>query len=307
MYYINKIEFKTDSKEEFLPGFSTGFPYMASRAMLEQYPDGQVPWHWHNALELFYMEKGSIDYYTPGGIHHFPEGSCGLVNSNVLHMTKIKPGTTGNVQLIHLFDPVLISGGTGSLIDQKYVMPLITASQIEILSLFPDISEHEKVIALIRDSLTLNEKEHGYEIHLRERLSAIWLLLLDLAGDRIHAKSASTKSSDQIKKMMIYVQEHYPEKISISQLAEVAFLSERACYRMFQSCLRMTPTDYITSYRLQMACRLLTDGTLSLTEISHSCGLGSSSYFGKIFRENMGCTPLEYRKKWQNNNIKIPD
>ena len=67
MYYINKIEFKTDSKEEFLPGFSTGFPYMASRAMLEQYPDGQVPWHWHNALELFYMEKGSIDYYTPGG------------------------------------------------------------------------------------------------------------------------------------------------------------------------------------------------------------------------------------------------
>ena len=36
--------------------------------------------------------------------------------------------------------------------------------------------------------------------------------------------------------------------------------------------------------------------------ISHECGLGSSSYFGKVFREYAHCSPIEYRKKWQNSD-----
>ena len=307
MYVINKIQFKTDSKEEFLPGFSADFPYMASQAALDEYPEGLVPWHWHNALELFYVESGFVEYYTPGGIRRFEAGSGGLVNSNVLHMTKTTVKTKGNVQLIHLFDPVLISGGTGNLIDKKYVMPLITASHIELIGLFPDVPQQKAIIGRIRESFARNEKEDGYEIRLRQELSEIWLMILDLVKERIREKGVSTKSSDQIKKMMIYVQEHYEEKITVSQLAEAAFLSERACYRLFQSCLRMTPIDYMKSYRLQRACQMLAKEEKSLAQISRDCGLGTSSYFGKIFKETMGCTPLEYRKKWQNRDINMPD
>ena len=49
---------------------------------------------------------------------------------------------------------------------------------------------------------------------------------------------------------------------------------------------------------------MLADGHESVTEIGHTCGLGNASYFGKIFREHTGYTPLEYRRKWQNNNKK---
>ena len=103
--------------------------------------------------------------------------------------------------------------------------------------------------------------------------------------------------------MMTYIQNHYAEKISIAQLANEVFLSERACYRVFQEYLHMTPTDYITGYRLQMACQMLIHESTSLAEISQNCGLGSSSYFGKVFKERIGCTPLEYRQKWQNSDI----
>lgn len=40
-----------------------------------------------------------------------------------------------------------------------------------------------------------------------------------------------------------------------------------------------------------------------VTVISHACGLGSSSYLRKIFREYAHCTPSEYRRKWQNCGI----
>ena len=51
-----------------------------------------------------------------------------------------------------------------------------------------------------------------------------------------------------------------------------------------------------------MACRMLAEGQESVTGIGHACGLGSTSYFSKIFHARTGCTPLEYRRKWQDNN-----
>ena len=92
------------------------------------------------------------------------------------------------------------------------------------------------------------------------------------------------------------------EKISIPELAAAAYLSERECYRVFHDCLHMTPVEYITAYRLQVACQMLAKGQESVTVISHECGLGSSSYFGKVFREYAHCSPIEYRKKWQNSD-----
>lgn len=88
MKNIQSIEFYTGSKEELLPGFEKDFPYIASRAELDKYIGGYVPWHWHRTVELFYMESGSIEYDTPRGKILFPAGSGGMINPNVLHMTK---------------------------------------------------------------------------------------------------------------------------------------------------------------------------------------------------------------------------
>ncbi|HJC20945.1 MAG TPA: helix-turn-helix domain-containing protein [Candidatus Butyricicoccus avicola] len=44
-------------------------------------------------------------------------------------------------------------------------------------------------------------------------------------------------------------------------------------------------------FRLQAACRLLEEGYMPVTEIGQLCGLGSGSYFGKVFREAFRCTP----------------
>lgn len=87
---INNIEFHNESKEELLPDFVPDFPYIASYCEMNKYIRLFVPWHWHTAVELFYMESGAIEYYTPKGKMVFPKGSGGMVNSNVLHMTKLQ-------------------------------------------------------------------------------------------------------------------------------------------------------------------------------------------------------------------------
>ncbi len=118
-----------------------------------------------------------------------------------------------------------------------------------------------------------------------------------------HKGKECNKKDDKIKQMMAYVHEHYSGKIAVQELAAAAFLSERECFRTFRDCLHMTPVEYIRSYRLQIACRMLADVRIPITDVGYSCGLGSSSYFGKIFREYFYCTPSEYRKKWRNRDI----
>ena len=300
---IHNIEFYNGTKEELLPGFEKDFPYIASRAELDKYIECYVPWHWHRTVELFYVESGSIEYDTPKGKMLFPAGSGGMVNSNVLHMTKAISQREKNVQLLHIFDVSLLAGEQGSRIEQKYIAPVITAVQIEIIPLFPGNREDERILKLLIDSFRLSSEEFGYEIKLREALAQIWLMLFELSSSMREKKDGYSKSNDKIKLMMIYIHEHYREKISIADLAAAAYLSERECYRVFHDCLHMTPVEYITSYRLQVACQMLAKSQETVTFISHECGLGSSSYFGKVFREYAHCSPIEYRKKWQNSDI----
>lgn len=300
---ISNIELYNGSKEERLPNFSPDFPYIASRVEMDKYMRPFVPWHWHKTVELFYMKSGQLEYYTPRGKMIFPTGSGGLVNSNVLHMTKPQAENGKSIQLLHIFDPSFVGGAQGRRIEQKYIMPIVAAPQLELLPLYPDNPAQAEVLKLIRDSFHLPEQDFGYEIKLREALAEIWIHLLALSRPILEEKREYDKSSDKIKLMMIYIHEHYSEKISIKELATSAFSSERECFRVFHDCLHMTPAEYIKSYRLQMACQMLAQGRETITFISHACGLGSSSYFGKVFREYVGCTPLEYRRKWQESDI----
>lgn len=305
MKVIRSLEFHAGSKEEKLPDFASNFPYIATRAELDYYKESLVPWHWHKAVELFYMESGELKYYTPNKVMTFPAGSGGMVNSNVLHMTKIGTHRIRNIQLLHLFDPILIGGQCGSLIEQKYIAPITAASQLEIIPLYPDNPLQADILHLIQKAFQLSENEFDYEWNIREYLSRIWFRLLKLSFPTLQETSSmADKATDKIKLMMAYIHEHYAEKISVSMLAAAAFLSERECYRVFHKCLHMTPTDYMKNYRLQMACQMLADSHEPVTSISYSCGLGNSSYFSKVFRAHIGCTPLEYRQKRQNINKK---
>ena len=303
MRKIHRIEFKNDQKEELLPGYSPDFPYIASLVDTDHMVSQLTPWHWHREVELFYIVHGTLEYFTPKGSVLVPAGSGGLVNSNVLHMTRPR-GSTNCINMLHIFDPVLVSGSAHSRIDQKYVAPLTACPGLELILLNPDQEAHRPLLELLRQSFQLSEEEYAYEIRLRFALSQIWCGLLDISKPYLDTGEQGKRRSDEkLKLMLAFIRDHYQERLSVSGIAASAYISERECYRAFKTTLRTTPLEYLKNVRLQAACQMLADGRESVTFISHSCGLGSSSYFGKTFRSQMGCTPLEYRRKWQDRNI----
>lgn len=296
---VQSVAFHIGSREESLPGFTADFPYIASRAELNKYIGGIAPWHWHKAVEIFYMESGALEYETPTGKVLFPAGSGGFVNANVLHMTRVISQREETVQLLHIFDASLLAGEQGSRIERKYIMPIVTTPQMELIPLFPENPEQKKILDLILQAFCLSENQFGYEMKLREALTQIWLLLFVQCYAIPIQNGKYMKNNNKIKQMLIYIHEHYAEKITISEIAAAGYLSERECFRVFQYCLHMTPMEYVKNYRLQIACQMIANGNEPVTVICGACGLGSSSYFSKVFHAYAHCTPTEYRKKWK--------
>ena len=297
---IYGVNLYTGTREERLPDFSFDFPYIASRVNLNEMPGRETPWHWHKAIELFYVEKGYLTYCTPGGETMFQAGMGGLVNTGVLHRTYLGPSAEA-LAFLHIFDPSILAGQPGSRIDQKYIAPVVS-SGAEIIVLRPEDAAQSAVLENLRKSFREEEQAFGYEIRLRSVLSTIWVDVLACAGSLAESSATQRQTNEKIKTIMAYVHEHYAERIAVGDLAAICFSSERECFRLFQNCLHTTPVAYLRSVRLQAACRLLEEGRMPVTEIGQLCGLGSSSYFGKVFREAFGCTPQSYRKKWQDRN-----
>lgn len=302
MRNIQEMILNENSSEELLPGFAADFPYIATRAELDKYAEPALPWHWHRTAELFYMESGRLEYTTPGGTWVFPAGSGGMVNANVLHASRILPSGEACVSCLHLFEPSLLSGEHGSRMETRYILPLTTAPGLEVIALHPEQPEQAEILQEIRAAFEISASEWGYEFHLRARLTEIWLKLYKLAEPQI-ASPHGDSGDERIKQLMLYIYKHFQEPISIEVLAESAHISKRVCFRLFHDKLHMTPLAYIQSCRMQMACQLLAATDEPVTEIAYRCGLGSSSYFGKTFQAQFGCSPSAYRKKWHDRDI----
>ena len=298
MLHVTGIDLNPDSREEHLPGYTPRFPHIASYVQGTSYFGGKAPWHWHESVELFYVRKGTILYRTPHGEHVMRAGSGGMVNSNVLHSTQILKPEADLELVLHLFSPALVAGVPGGTVEEQYVRPLVQDKSRELILLDPADTE---TLTLLRQSFDLDEAAYGYELRLQAMLSEIWLRLAAQTRPRPCAEERSATAAQQkLKQMMVYVNTHYAEKITVPMLAAAAFCSERECYRAFQSCLHTSPTDYIRTVRLQSACKLLLETDRTVTDIAQSCGFGTSSYFGAQLHEETGYTPTEYRTKWQN-------
>jgi len=80
-------------------------------------------------------------------------------------------------------------------------------------------------------------------------------------------------------------------------LASECKISEVYFRKLFKEHFGISPKQYVIDVRLQRARQLLTEGSISLAQISESCGFTNQYHFSRIFKERVGLTPSEYRKK----------
>ena len=96
-----------------------------------------------------------------------------------------------------------------------------------------------------------------------------------------------------------YMDTNYTTTISMKEIASMTGLSTTHFNFRFRTILRMSPTEYVLSRRIQNAQNLLTGTSLSITEIAVKVGFFDQSHFTKRFRKVTGMTPLAYRNRFR--------
>ena len=288
-----------DQSQELKPHGNAAFPCAGYAPHYRQEDGDNVPWHWHDELEVIYIEKADDGQGPVPDL--FPETRRHLGHQwQYPALRRSRPGM--RPALLRL-QPALVTGSGDSAMAEKYIRPLLTCS----FSAFYSDSDFDDTMArYFRTAFTaLAQESFGFEFTVREALSQICLFLYGRLQPGTTAEAVPSLDEERIKKMLTYIHGHFDEPITVSDIAGAAAISQRECLRCFQKTIQLSPIQYVLKYRImQGADQLVKEPSKSITAIAAACGFDSQSHFAKTFKHFYANTPRQYRKSHVSTPIK---
>ena len=101
----------------------------------------------------------------------------------------------------------------------------------------------------------------------------------------------------RLARAVSYMETIYSRPVSLEELARTAGFSPRHFSRLFKDFYGLTPMRYLLNLRIRRAKELLWNEELEITEIAGMCGFQDENYFSRIFREETGRSPSQWRKE----------
>ena len=113
--------------------------------------------------------------------------------------------------------------------------------------------------------------------------------------ERTSDKSGNRKE-EYVKKAVEFIRMNYSRKTGIAEIAHNIGLDRSYLYSLFNEYLNTAPQEFLISFRIEKACELMGNTSLTIGDISRSVGYDDPLLFSKIFRKVKGLSPREYRK-----------
>ena len=236
--------------------------------------------HLHNHLELVGMIEGKAMAYVEEKVYEINSGDAFFIFPNQIHHYE-KIADENYILLLFPMD----------------ILPEYTSvfqSKVPKSALIPGAFKNRHVLRSMQEILALKDSTESGSYH--DYLTKGYLLIL---FGQLFALSEleDTPHVDvqTVKLLLDYCIGHYKEEISLDQVATRLHLSKFYISHLFSQKLHLSYSDYIRSLRISEACRLLTETSLGITEISYQVGFPTPRTFNRAFLKYVGRTPREYR------------
>lgn len=288
IYRFNRIQ-TDDSLMETVSHGTQDYPFCCYIDDMDRYDFRCIDWHWHSELEFAYVESGTVSF-DAGAAHGVLEPGMGLmVNARVLHGMQ---APEGGILPNFLFHPTLVAP-EGSRIYENYVRPLVTSS-LEYLVFRQEVPWQAQCLTWMREIIALS-KDTGGELPVAIRVQQLWSLILENVPLRWPENPPATLSRTRLQQMVQYIQSHYPENITLADIAAAAGVSKSTALHLFRETLKTSPMEFAIRYRLRQAARLLANTEEKITAISQETGFNSVDHFCRSFKKAYRQTPTAYR------------
>lgn len=103
--------------------------------------------------------------------------------------------------------------------------------------------------------------------------------------------------SDKVSKALEYIKNAYASPITSEEICACLEISESHFRRIFREEVGMKPMEYLNSYRIEKAKKLLKDDHNKIQDVYERVGYSSSQYFSKVFKKLTGISPWQYQQE----------
>jgi AraC family transcriptional regulator len=205
----------------------------------------------------------------------------------------------------------------------------VVEGELRFLHLYvSDLAWADRVVRLIDAeprAVTLDERIFAEDPRLAQWAGMLANEVWDSADSRLRINSASHAALDHLvlaaaqplwrsaalrprgglsaparRRVIDWVEAHLPEDFTLADLAAQAALSEFHFARMFRASMGVTPHAWVAQRRFARACELLRGNPFNpppLERVAAACGYTHASHLSRRFRETLGVTPAQYRKR----------
>ena len=255
-----------------------------------------IPPHWHRAVEIIYIQEGSLDITVESKNFTIYPGDCTLINANVLHSTKcISPNKAIVLQIPIDFMEKYIPNVQQLL----FLLDHTTADPVRRTktAMLSTVLEQMQIIDDIRPD--------GFIMRFNSLLFELLFQLYHNFSVKVFQNDFSQKKKDldRLNPVLKYIADNYQRPISLTEISEIAYLQTGYFCRFFKKRMGVTFLEYQNEYRLSFIYRDLISTTDPVHVILERHGFTNYKLFRRMFHEHFGDTPSHIRRNYQKSTL----
>ena len=271
------------------------FPYTVYRGKLPEYLHS-YPVHWHKEMEIIYIVRGRGTVTVQTHRYEVITGNILLIQPEMLH--SIEQLNDHEMEYFNiLFDFNLLEKDSSNCYE-KYFKSIYEHTKLTPVHLFKNEPLSMLITPHIKYLITNRKLKYtSDELMVKSNLYAIIHHINQFCKDANSDSQILEKNHNKIKAILLYIQGHYFERISVEEAAELLHYSSSYFSKLFHELTGTSFTQYLKEYRLEIAAEKLINTKMNITDISEETGFCSLPYFTRSFVRKYGVTPTTYRKK----------
>ena len=249
-----------------------------------------VPKHWHDAIEIVYLQEGALTVTVENFTYELYADDCILLNSAVVHSTKC---TSSNKAIVFQIPTDFF---------KQYIPDFnyITFS-LEIQKGNPIQQTKLTVLkeTLIQMQIANDIQPKGYALRFNSLLFEIMYQLFHNFSFQIYHPHLKQKEKDmeRLNTVLKYTIENYKRTIPLDEIANLVHLQTRYFCRFFKKNMGVTFLEYQNELRLSYIYKEIIDTVDPIHEILERHGFTNYKLFRRMFREHFQATPIQIRNQ----------
>lgn len=244
-------------------------------------PDHSIGPAAHPNYVLHYILEGKGEYRINNHVYSLSAGQGFLMKPNIMSSYKADHTTPWKYLWIGF--------------DGSYAKKLLSQIGLSSRTLTFSANCGDKLLEVINRMLECDADGISYHLYLQTQLYVFFYHLsqvLSVESNKLH----SGQQNYYIRMAEEFVEKYYAQNIHVQDIADYVGICRSHLTTLFQDNLQMSPSEYITRFRLTRAHEQLAISNFSIGKIAEICGYQDSLVFSRAFKKMTGMTPTQYRR-----------